>query len=133
MPARLPAHCGGLQLAPVKNPTPFPEEPDPIGFTAGDINLYRYVANGPLSKVDPAGTLIQHVIVLAVANAALAYSVARYCGDDQYDSIVAGLGALILSPFIRVGTVLRTGGLLASGGAAVFFAGACDLKGPLGF
>ena len=29
---------------------------DPIGFTAGDANLYRYVGNGPALAVDPAGT-----------------------------------------------------------------------------
>ena len=28
---------------------------DPIGFAAGDMNLYRYVANSPLDFVDPEG------------------------------------------------------------------------------
>jgi RHS repeat-associated protein len=28
---------------------------DPIGFEAGDANLYRYVNNGPLWHVDPLG------------------------------------------------------------------------------
>ncbi|TCO80767.1 intein/RHS repeat-associated protein [Plasticicumulans lactativorans] len=28
---------------------------DPIGFAAGDANLYRYVANRPLDRVDPSG------------------------------------------------------------------------------
>jgi RHS repeat-associated protein len=28
---------------------------DPIGFTAGDVNLYRFVANSPISKLDPDG------------------------------------------------------------------------------
>jgi hypothetical protein len=28
---------------------------DPIGFNAGDANLYRYVGNGPTSYVDPSG------------------------------------------------------------------------------
>jgi len=28
---------------------------DPIGFEAGDANLYRYVGNGPISRVDPQG------------------------------------------------------------------------------
>jgi RHS repeat-associated protein len=30
---------------------------DPIGFSAGDANLYRYVANSPLGAVDPSGQL----------------------------------------------------------------------------
>jgi len=28
---------------------------DPIGFAAGDANLYRYVGNGPTTKTDPSG------------------------------------------------------------------------------
>jgi RHS repeat-associated protein len=28
---------------------------DPIGFAAGDTNLYRYVGNGPVNSVDPSG------------------------------------------------------------------------------
>ena len=28
---------------------------DPIGFSAGDNNLYRYVTNDPLRKKDPQG------------------------------------------------------------------------------
>ena len=30
---------------------------DPIGFRAGDRNLYRYVGNGPLDATDPSGRL----------------------------------------------------------------------------
>ena len=29
--------------------------PDPIGFTAGDTNLYRYVGNSPTNATDPSG------------------------------------------------------------------------------
>jgi RHS repeat-associated protein len=28
---------------------------DPMGFAAGDVNLYRYVGNGPTGAVDPSG------------------------------------------------------------------------------
>ncbi|MCA9191431.1 MAG: hypothetical protein KDB03_06710 [Planctomycetales bacterium] len=28
---------------------------DPMGFSAGDANLYRYVGNGPTSRTDPSG------------------------------------------------------------------------------
>jgi RHS repeat-associated protein len=30
-------------------------EPDPIGFSAGDTNLYRFEGNGPVGAVDPVG------------------------------------------------------------------------------
>ncbi len=30
-------------------------EEDPLGFEAGDANLYRYVGNGPTTSVDPEG------------------------------------------------------------------------------
>jgi RHS repeat-associated protein len=38
-------------------------ETDPIGFNAGDVNLYRYVANDPVNSIDPSG----EVAVLAPA------------------------------------------------------------------
>jgi uncharacterized protein RhaS with RHS repeats len=28
---------------------------DPIGFDAGDTNLYRYVGNDPVNSLDPSG------------------------------------------------------------------------------
>jgi len=31
---------------------------DPIGFAAGDANLYRYVGNGPTTKLDPSGLIV---------------------------------------------------------------------------
>ena len=30
-------------------------QPDPIGLTGGDLNLYRFVLNNPLSFIDPTG------------------------------------------------------------------------------
>jgi RHS repeat-associated protein len=33
---------------------------DPIGFAAGDPNLYRYVGNGPTNSVDPSGLAPLH-------------------------------------------------------------------------
>ena len=30
---------------------------DPLGFAAGDGNLYRYVAGNPTTATDPSGTI----------------------------------------------------------------------------
>jgi len=48
---------------------------DPIGFGAGDLNLYRYVFNDPVNRVDPSGRAVfllpaVPVIVTALADAA---------------------------------------------------------------
>src|SRR5262249_7491683 len=46
------------------------QSPDPIGFSGGDTNLYRYVRNNPLNLVDPSGlldpgtlTIIEEVVI----------------------------------------------------------------------
>jgi RHS repeat-associated protein len=54
---------------------------DPLGFAAGDVNLYRYVGNNPLGATDPSGSLallecavvraVQPVVSLACAVAEL--------------------------------------------------------------
>ena len=31
---------------------------DPLGFDAGDSNLYRYVNNGPTGATDPSGKFV---------------------------------------------------------------------------
>src|SRR5579885_2902806 len=35
---------------------------DPMGFGAGDPNLYRYVSNSPMDATDPSGMIAQQVI-----------------------------------------------------------------------
>ena len=44
---------------------------DPIGFAAGDANLYRYVGNGPTGATDSLG-LADKELARQAANAALA-------------------------------------------------------------
>ncbi len=38
---------------------------DPLEFDAGDLNLYRYIGNGPLNGTDPDGenSIIEYVIL----------------------------------------------------------------------
>jgi RHS repeat-associated protein len=44
---------------------------DPIGFTAGDANLYRYVGNSPVNAIDPSGNnLILLTLISLIAGEA---------------------------------------------------------------
>jgi len=43
---------------------------DPIGFSGGDINLYRYVGNKSVSLIDPSGRGALDFLVLPVASGA---------------------------------------------------------------
>jgi RHS repeat-associated protein len=38
---------------------------DPLGFSAGDVNLYRYVSNSPTNASDPSGMFLPFVVSLA--------------------------------------------------------------------
>ncbi len=40
---------------------------DPIGFSAGDLNLYRYVGNGPDNRLDPTGEIWPLLVVGGMA------------------------------------------------------------------
>ena len=65
---------------------------DPLGFAAGDANLYRYVGNMATMATDPSGNLL-FVPVLVVGGAALAvaglagmhYSAYRYDYAREHD------------------------------------------------
>lgn len=49
---------------------------DPIGFAAGDANLYRYVSNSPITRIDPSGqTTVAPYSVMAHASYSLAMGV----------------------------------------------------------
>jgi len=50
---------------------------DPLGFRAGDPNLYRYGFNGPAVSTDPSGLLVDSVRVGVVTNPQLAGVVAE--------------------------------------------------------
>jgi RHS repeat-associated protein len=58
---------------------------DPLGFAAGDYNLYRYVANNPATYGDPTG----QAIPLIIAGVLLAVKIADYAWTayDIYESI----------------------------------------------
>jgi RHS repeat-associated protein len=45
---------------------------DPLGFAAGDLNLYRYVANDPVNQKDPNGKFARRIIGCAIGGLAAA-------------------------------------------------------------
>lgn len=61
---------------------------DPIGFSAGDNNWYRFVANGPTGKTDPSGLLPDEHL----ACRADAYEKARKDRDERFQQRLAALG-----------------------------------------
>ena len=71
-------------------------EMDPIGFSAGDNNWYRFVANGPTGKTDPSG-LIPLDTIWDIAN--IIYDIA--VGDHV--SLAADVAALAI-PYVPAGS-----------------------------
>jgi hypothetical protein len=49
---------------------------DPLSFTAGDTNLYRYVFNSPNNLNDPTGEIVPLIIIIAVAGVGTAVATA---------------------------------------------------------
>ncbi len=62
--------------------------PDPLGFSAGDGNLYCYAGNQPMSRVDPLGTVSAAEYTILVEAFGLGVLLFLYC------DIVKGVGEL---------------------------------------
>jgi hypothetical protein len=58
---------------------------DPLSFTAGDTNLYRYVFNSPTNAVDPTGQVIRFAVSLAFLGVGAAVGFYGLAADN-YDS-----------------------------------------------
>jgi RHS repeat-associated protein len=69
---------------------------DPLGFDAGDANLYRYVANQPLTHTDPTGMLS------AVEYVSLAVATARPANFCRFAVCVAGLWSGVANSVINL-------------------------------
>ena len=86
---------------------------DPIGFEAGDANLYRYVGNGPTDGVDPSGKIVWVPIL-------------KYFGPPIAAGAFGGfLGAIAITDdywLIAIGTV--SGGI---GGLGVALSGVSNV------
>ncbi|NLE37604.1 MAG: hypothetical protein GX621_06220, partial [Pirellulaceae bacterium] len=113
---------------------------DPIGFDAGDANLYRYVGNGPLTGVDPSGQVPQAVagcFAGSVVSGGTSFIINWWNGDSAGTAAkkagCAALGGCIQGAAIAtfpgpVGGCL--GGVVATLAENACLAGA-GLRGPL--
>lgn len=66
---------------------------DPLGFSAGDVNLSRYVSNAPTNHTDPTGEIIPILVGVGIALGGiggLLYTAERYNhASDHYMSMSA--------------------------------------------
>jgi RHS repeat-associated protein len=68
-------------------------QPDPIRFSAGDGNLYRYVGNNPINYTDSLGLLIETIADIGF----IAYDLYRIVKDNVFgdcDNLGENLGSL---------------------------------------
>jgi RHS repeat-associated protein len=65
---------------------------DPIRYTAGDVDLYRALANNPIKHIDPTGELLPLIIVVIVVGGAFVggsgYANAPTTPSEQYVGLV---------------------------------------------
>lgn len=95
---------------------------DPIGFSGGDVNLYRYVENMPVISSDPSGQVgIVGIVGIGGVVGGVSGALGAYIGGERNlcniaDAAVGGA----ISGIVTVGTTLGTivGGI--GTGSAVF-------------
>ncbi len=112
---------------------------DPLGFNAGDPNLYRYVGNSPQNASDPLGTTSMVEYSLNVAGtlggrAGLINTLATFGGNEPYTLTIAGS-----AEGIRLGvdggvTLTHGGSSVGVGlhGGTVSVTGSTQISTPLG-
>ncbi|NJM99656.1 MAG: RHS repeat-associated core domain-containing protein, partial [Phormidesmis sp. RL_2_1] len=64
---------------------------DPLGFGAGDVNMYRYVFNSPTNYTDPSGEIVPLVIAAGAALAPLVPIAVGAAFGGGFDLAVQGV------------------------------------------
>jgi RHS repeat-associated protein len=90
---------------------------DPLGFAAGDLNLYRYVLNDPVNLVDPFGLYCLSNVAIAAISGAAGGAVTGAIGAAAGGPLAALAGAAVGA---------------AVGGASGAFGEAIGASGPIG-
>jgi len=107
---------------------------DPIGFAAGDVNLYAYVANSPTNAVDPSG-LCPICAAAAAAAAGAAIGGAAYglgtIGLNMLGGRKDWLSGLNWNDFVLAAAAGSVSGLLATAGLSM--GGAIAMNSIIGF
>ncbi|MEM7478572.1 MAG: RHS repeat-associated core domain-containing protein, partial [Planctomycetota bacterium] len=88
---------------------------DPLGFAAGDVNLYRYVGNGSTNASDPSGLWTFGEFMDAFGSAYVDYV---NPWNDSVSVPVDGLD-VVLTVGTKTGQVVGVGSGLAAGGIVV--------------
>ena len=103
---------------------------DPVGFAAGDGNLYRYVANDPTVCLDSSGNLVRGVLIGGGFSFAACGYIYVFCVSDHL-----GNAAVILAPRLALGAEVSIGaeGFLSQGTVPQFLKGfSVDISGGAG-
>ncbi|MCA6557711.1 MAG: DUF2778 domain-containing protein [Pseudanabaena sp. M114S2SP2A07QC] len=95
---------------------------DPIGFQAGDSNLYRYVFNSPTNFIDPSGNYAI-LVPIAVAGFLIGQATSALISEPNYIEIpqingyyFRATGILILEDRSRNGKSITVSGLFSGNG-----------------
>ncbi|MBY0516244.1 MAG: RHS repeat-associated core domain-containing protein [Bacteriovoracaceae bacterium] len=91
---------------------------DPIGFSGGDYNLYRYVTNQPTVQSDPSGTSGISILLLPVAAFEFGYAAGTIAYETLSNDKSFSEAVALAYERSALSNLLETGNSLVLGEAA---------------